>query len=127
MRENCLNNERKNLSDMYQNLKAEQDEFKNYNSELEELKQGVEAAKLEEAAERQKTIELENKIKEMSIYYQKETQNQRKMEHEMYKRLITQKIQDFSKETYGHNIVIANGPSVLDEPMTEEVLKRFLV
>jgi hypothetical protein len=73
MRETCFVNERKNLVEMFENLRNEQEDFKNYAHELEDLKKIVEEAKDEESREKQKTFELEKRIKELSNQYQRET------------------------------------------------------
>ena len=128
MRENCFKNEKKNLAIEFKNLQAEQEEFKKYAQELIDLKHVVEEAKKEEQAEKLRTIELEKKIKELSVYYQKETQNLKRLENDMYKRLISQKIQDFSRETYGYSILQRPyKQSVVEEPpISNEVILRIL-
>jgi len=92
MRENCIRNERKNLAIEFNNMKQEQDRIRDCFSEINELAAELEESRQEEEMQKAQTVELENKVKEMSLFVQRETQSLKQFEQDMYKRLIAKKV-----------------------------------
>ncbi len=92
MRENCIRNERKNLAVEFNNMKQEQDRIRDNFSEIHELAAELEESRQEEEMQKAQTVELENKVKDMSLFVQRETQSLKNFEQDMYKRLIAKKV-----------------------------------
>jgi len=99
LREDCLKNERKNLLIESTNLKVEQDEFKNHVNDLDDLKDELSQMLHVEDLQKAETKLLEDRIKDVSQYIQKENQkNIRSLENKMYKTKIENKIDEFTEQ-----------------------------
>ena len=98
LRENCIKNERKNLAIEFNNLRTEQEKLKDCLKELSELKRELAEAKREEELHKTQTTELENKVKEMSYFVQRETQSLKQFEQEMYRQLISKKVMEMQSD-----------------------------
>ena len=97
-REECLRNERGNLQADFNALKRQEEDLRTHRGELNDLKGELVETKREEEIEKERTGQLEEQIREVSVYLQRETQSLKHLEHDMYKRLIAEKIQDYGVE-----------------------------
>ena len=80
------------------NLKAEQEQFKNNMKELDELKLMLNQVSKEEELQRAQAILFEEKIKQVSLFIQKENQNLKSLENTMYKAKLSSKIEQFNDQ-----------------------------
>ena len=80
------------------NLKTEQEQFKNNMKELDELKLMLNQVSKEEELQRAQAILFEEKIKQVSLFIQKENQNLKSLENTMYKAKLSSKIEQFNDQ-----------------------------
>jgi len=96
MREQCLVNEKRNLSKDFSELQQEQERFYNEESQQNELQLMLEDVQREEYEENERTLELEEHVRQIAVFYQRETQNLRSLEQEMYRKLIAKRIKEYN-------------------------------
>ena len=107
MREHCLKTEKRNLQEETESLKREQESCREGVYELENLRDILRDVQKEEEEERERTMELEDKIRELSKYLRDENSRIKDLENNICSQRLSHLIHQHNR----HSTILQIAPS----------------